>query len=261
MSLSPPLPPDSFSTPFSHLEPLVAQARKTPTASKNRFVLVLVAIAVVGAAGLGWVATRPKGGPVAIDPNLPPAKAEGYLIGREDAPVKIIEFADFECPACGQFATVTEPDVRARLVATGLVSVRFFVFPLPMHKNTWSASNAAACANDQGKFWEMHDRLFYAQDLWNGAATSNPEKKMRGYAEELGLDTKKFNECFDSQVHYPAIKASGDEASARGVNETPSFIIGGKLYPGAMAYDQIKKIVDEELAKLPKSDSGRKGAK
>ena len=189
----------------------MAQARKTPNAAKQRFVLILVVIAVAGAAGLGWVATRPKGSSaVAIDPNLPPAKAEGYLIGREDAPVKIIEFADFECPACGQFATLTEPDVRARLVATGLASVRFFDFPLAMHKNTWSASNAAACADDQGKFWEMHDRLFYAQDLWNGGATSSPEKKMKAFAEELGLDKKKFNECFDSQVHYPRIKASGE---------------------------------------------------
>ena len=240
----------------------MAQARKTPNAAKQRFVLILVVIAVAGAAGLGWVATRPKGSTaVAIDPNLPPAKAEGSLIGREDAPVKIIEFADFECPACGQFATLTEPDVRARLVATGLASVRFYDFPLPMHKNTWSASNAAACADDQGKFWEMHDRLFYAQDLWNGAATSSPEKKMKAFAEELGLDKKKFNACFDSQVHYPRIKASGQEAERRGVTETPSFIIGSTKYAGSLPYDQIKKIVDAELAKMPKADSGKKGAK
>ncbi len=239
----------------------MAQARKTSPAAKNRFVLILVLIAMAGAAGLGWVATRKKGGPVTIDPNLPPATAEGYLLGREDAPVKIIEFADFECPACGQFAMLTEPDIRARLVSAGLVSVRFFDFPLPMHKNTWSASNAAACANDQGKFWEMHDRLFYTQDLWNGQATSSPDKKMKGYAQELGLDMGKFSECYDSQVHYPRIKASGEEAGRRGVNETPSFIIGSKLYSGSLPYDQIKKIVDEELAKMPKTDTGKKGAK
>jgi len=240
----------------------VAQARKTPNAARQRFLLILVVIAVAGAAGLGWLATRPKGAAaVAIDPNLPPAKAEGYLLGREDAPVKIIEFADFECPACGQFATLTEPDVRARLVATGLASVRFFDFPLPMHKNTWSASNAAACADDQGKFWEMHDRLFYAQDLWNGEATSSPEKKMKGFADDLGLDRKKFDECFDSQVHYPRIKASGEEAERRGVTETPSFIIGSTKYAGSMPYDEIKKLVDAELAKMPKADTGKKAAK
>jgi protein-disulfide isomerase len=236
-------------------------ASTKPRASQKRFAFVLVAVAVIGAGVLGYVVTRPKGGPVAVDPNLPPAKAEGYLIGKEDAPVKIIEFADFECPACGQWATLTEPDVRARLIYTGLASIRFYDFPLPMHKNTWAASNAAACASDQGKFWEMHDHLFYAQDLWNGEATSNPGKKMKAFAKELGLDEKKFDECFDSQVHYPRIKASAAEAERRGVDQTPSFIIGGQRYPGNVPYDQIKKLVEAELAKLPKADTAKKGAK
>jgi protein-disulfide isomerase len=236
-------------------------ARTNQKPSQKNFAAILIAIAVVGAAALGYVATRPKAGPVAVDPNLPPAQAEGYLIGKADAPVQIIEFADFECPACGQFATLTEPDVRARLVNTGLASVRFYDFPLPMHKNTWSASNAAACANDQGKFWEMHDRLFYAQDLWNGEATSNPDKKMKGFAEELKLDMAKFETCYDSKVHYPRIKANGAEAERRGVGQTPTFIIGGKMYPGSMPYDQIKKLVDAEIANMPKADTAKKGAK
>lgn len=223
---------------------------KTPTrSSQKQFNFLIIAIAVVGAAALGWVATRSKAKPVAVDPNLPVGTAEGFLLGKADAPVQIIEFADFECPACAQFAMLTEPDVRSRLVNTGLASVRFFVFPLPMHQNTWSASNAAYCANEQGKFWEMHDRLFYTQDLWATQSTSNPEKKMKGYAKDLGLDTGKFDECYDSQRHYPNIKASGLEAEKRGVNETPSFIIGGKKYAGSLPYDEIKKIVDEELAK------------
>lgn len=234
-------------------------ARANP--SPKRFAFALVAIAVVGAATLGYVATRPRGGPVAVDPNLPPGKAEGYLMGKEDAPIKILEFADFECPACGQWAMLTEPDVRARLIYTGIASIRFYDFPLPMHKNTWAASNAAACANDQGKFWEMHDQLFYAQDLWNGAATSSPDRKMRGFAKQLGLDEKKFEECFDSQVHYPRIKANGAEAERLGVAETPSFIIGGQRYPGNMPYDQMKQIVDSALARLPKVDTAGKGGK
>lgn len=221
----------------------------------------LVAIAVVGAGALGYVAIRPKGGPVAVDPNLPPAQAEGYLMGKEDAPVKILEFADFECPACGQWAMLTEPDVRARLIYTGIASIRFYDFPLAMHKNTWAASNAAACASDQGKFWEMHDHLFYAQDLWNGEATSSPDKKMKAFAKELGLDEEKFETCFDSQVHYPRIKANAAEAERLGVAETPSFIIGGQRYPGNMPYDEMKKIVDAELAKLAKADTAAKGTR
>ncbi len=228
-------------------------------ANKSQFTFLLVAIAVIGAAALGWVATRPKGGGQAVDPNMKPGTAKGFLMGSPDAPVKVVEFADFECPACGQFATLTEPDVRERLIKTGQVSIQFFVFPLPMHKNTWPASNAAYCAAEQGKFWEMHDRLFYTQDLWNTEATSSPEKKLKGYAKDIALDEGKFNECFDSQRNYPDIKASGLEAEKRGVDETPTFIIGGKKYPGMIGYDQFKKIVDDELAKLPKADAGKKG--
>ncbi|MBI2407908.1 MAG: DsbA family protein [Gemmatimonadetes bacterium] len=230
-------------------------------ASQKQFTYVIAVIAIIGAGALGWMATRPKSGGTEIDPNLPVGTAEGFVLGKPDAPVQIIEFADFECPACAQFAMLTEPDIRARLIDKGLVSVKFYVFPLPMHKNTWSASNAAFCANEQGKFWEMHDRLFYTQDLWNTLATSNPDKKMKAYAEELGLDASKFNDCYDSQRHYPNIKASGIEAQNRLIDETPSFIIGGKRYPGSLPYDEIKKLVDAELAKVGAADTTKKGAK
>jgi len=236
-------------------------ASTSPRASQKRFVFVLAAIAVVGAGVLGYVATRPKGGGEAIDPNLPVGTAQSFLMGSPDAPVKIVEFADFECPGCGQFATVTEPDVRERLIKTGLVSLQFFVFPLPMHQNTWAASNAAYCANEQGKFWEMHDRLFYTQDLWNTQATSSPDKKMMGYAKDIGLDEGKFEECYASKKHYPNIKASGAEAERVGIERTPTLIIGGKKYVDQLSYDLIKRLVDEEIAKAGKSDTSKKGAK
>ncbi|MDQ8153997.1 MAG: DsbA family protein [Gemmatimonadota bacterium] len=237
----------------------MATAKKP--ASNKQFTYLLVAIAVIGVSALGWVASRPKGGGEAIDPNMPLGTAQGFLMGSPDAPVKIVEFADFECPACAQFATLTEPDVRARLVNTGMASIEFYVFPLPMHDNTWSASNAAYCANEQGKFWEMHDRLFYTQDLWAATATKSPDKKIFGYAKDIGLDESKFEECFDSKRHYPNIKASGAEAERRGIDETPSFIIAGKKYSGSLPYDEIKRLVDEELTRLGKADTTKKGAK
>jgi protein-disulfide isomerase len=233
-------------------------AKANARANKTQFTFLLVAIAVVGAAALGWVATRPKGGGEAIDPNMKPGTAKGFLMGSPDAPVKVVEFADFECPACGQFATLTEPDVRERLVKSGQVSMQFYVFPLPMHQNTWSASNAAYCAGEQGKFWEMHDRLFYTQDLWNGQATTSPEKKMIGYAADIGLDASKFESCFESQKNYGDIKASGAYAEQRGIDETPSFIIGGKKYSGAQSYDMIKKLVDDEISGAGKAAAAKK---
>ena len=157
------------------------------------FWIALGVLALVGITGLSWMVSRPKAVATRLDPSLPAIKSEGYVMGSPSAPVEVIEFADFECPACGQFATVTEPDVRTRLVNTGQVRFRFMDFPLSMHKNTWDASLAAACANDQGKFWEMHDALFANQDRWNGEATSRPRGPIGDLAKGVGLDMSKYN--------------------------------------------------------------------
>jgi protein-disulfide isomerase len=195
-----------------------------------------------------------------VDPTLPPMKAEGYVMGSPTAPVEVIEFADFECPGCGQFATLTEPDVRTNLVNTGKIRIRFMDYPLPMHRNTWDASLAAACANDQGKFWELHDAIFANQDRWNGEATSRPRSVLADYAKQVGLDMSKYDKCMDDDVHRAKVQSHLREAERRQVTSTPTFIIGGKMIPGAIPYDQFKQLVDEELAKAPPADTSAKGA-
>ncbi|HXT47580.1 MAG TPA: thioredoxin domain-containing protein, partial [Gemmatimonadaceae bacterium] len=194
--------------------------------SAQRFYVVLALIAVVGALFIIRAARTPKFTPVATTAPIIPAQAEGYLLGNPNAPVQVMEFADFECPACGNFSVITEPDVRARIVNTGLASYRFFDFPLPMHRNTMAASNAAACAADQGKFWEMHDALFQTQDQWNGEATNNPDKVFKQLAQKLGLNTDAWEKCFDSQAHESRILANQAEGVRRNVQSTPTFVIG-----------------------------------
>ena len=215
------------------------------------FWLALGVVAVLGLGALGYVASRPKVTARTVDPNLPQMKAEGYLIGSPSAPLEVIEFGDFECPGCGQFATVTEPDIRTNLVNTGKIRFRFMDFPLPMHKNTWDASLAAACANDQGKFWQMHDALFQNQDRWNGEVTGKPRPVMHDLAQGLGLDMAKYDACMESEQHRAQIQANLEEGERRQVNSTPTFVIGTRMVPGALYYDQFKQLVDEELAKLP----------
>jgi len=194
--------------------------RPSPVAAAKRggppkgFWMALVAVAVLGVGALSWVATRPKATATKVDPTLPALKAEGYLLGNPNAPVEIIEFADFECPGCGQFATLTEPDIRARMVNTGQVRMRFMDFPLDIHKNTWDASLAASCANEQGKFWEMHDLIFQNQDRAN-------------------------------------VQANLKEGERRQVSQTPTFIIGDQKIPGAIPFDTFRKLVDVELTKYP----------
>jgi protein-disulfide isomerase len=211
------------------------------------FFWVLGLIALVGVAAIGYVATKPKSAPaetidVADTTNAGPA--QGYLRGKVDAPVKILEYADFECPSCGGWATVTEPDVRSRIVDAGLANLTFYDFPLTQHRNTVAASNAAACADEQGKFWEMHDRIFQAQDEWNGEATDSPKAFFKRYAGEVGLDVAKWESCFDARKYQKRISANLADGIRRGVNSTPTFVIGNKLYPGMRSYDELKRIVD-----------------
>ena len=215
------------------------------------FWIALVVMAVIGVGALSWMSSRPKTTSTTIDPTLPPMKAQGYVLGSPTAPVEVIEYADFECPSCGQFAALTEPDIRTRLINTGKLRMRFLDFPLSMHKNTWDASLAASCANDQGKFWEMHDQIFATQDKWNGEATSNPRKPLGALAKGLGLDMAKYDSCMDAETHRAQIQANLQEGERRGISSTPSFIIGGQLIPGALPFDQFNKLVEAELAKSP----------
>jgi protein-disulfide isomerase len=219
--------------------------------SPQRFYWVLGLVVVVGALFIVRAAQAPKVRANVTTAPITPAQAEGYLMGNADAPVQIMEFADFECPACGNFAVITEPDVRNRIVNAGLASYRFFDFPLPMHKNTMAASNAAACAADQGKFWEMHDMLFRNQPEWNTEATDNPKKIFLGYVKSMGLNTDTWEKCFDAQTHQSRILANQAEGNRRKVQSTPTFVIGTRLIPGAMSYDVFKAYVDSAAKEAP----------
>lgn len=226
-------------------------SRSQAKANLNRFYALLVLVAVVGGTFIAYQMTRPKAAVQTVDPSTPLPKAEGYVIGNPNAPLQVIEFADFECPACANFATITEPDVRKRLVETGKISIRFIDFPLPIHKNTWDASNAAACANEQGKFWEMHDQIFSTQDRWGGIATSRPKGELKSLAQAIGLDVGKWESCFDERKFNLNVVANQKEGERRLVSQTPTFIIGSRMLPGSLSYDTFKAYVDSALAAMP----------
>lgn len=222
---------------------VVRNASSRPTG----FYYILGAIALAGASILAFTVLRKPAAPVGAEIAYDPATsgpAQGYTLGNPDAPVQIIEFADFECPGCAQFATVTEPDVRTRIVEAGLASFTFYDFPLPQHRNTMAAHNAAACADDQGRFWQMHDRIFMGQAEWNTQATSNPKPIFEGYASDVGLNVGVWETCFDSRKHQGRVMANMAEGERRRVGSTPTFIIGTRMYPGALPYDMIRALVD-----------------
>ena len=233
------------------------KAARNASSRPTGFYIVLSALALAGIGVLAYVVTRPKAAPEAASISSDTAKAgpaQGYTTGNANAPVKIIEFGDFECPQCARFVTLTEPDMRKRLIETGVVSFTYFDFPITnLHRNTQAASNAAACADEQGKFWQMHDRLFDGQDQWNGEATSSPGDVFRSYATEIGLNVDAWQKCFDAQKYQSRVAGNFAEGVRRNINATPSFIIGDSLYTGALPYDQLKSIVDSVRARAARA--------
>ena len=226
--------------------------------SKKPFFLILAAVAVIGAILIA-MQTRGSGPSPQLVTELPPGaagQARPYVYGKPDAPVTISEFADFECPACAQFATLTEPDVRKRLADAGQVSFRFYDFPLDQHRNSVLASLSAACADDQNKFWEMHDRIFAGQDAWatrpgESAASANRRgsRLFAEYARAIGLDEAAWSSCVEEQRHLGRIGANRQLGIQRQVRSTPTFIVGNQMIPGALSYDALKRLVDTALAR------------
>lgn len=230
----------------------VVKASKKSSTSTRAFYLIIAAIAVVGVAALTYLSTRPKNVATVsqIDTTLPKVESHGYVMGSPNAPLEVTEFGDFECPACGNFALLTEPEIRKRFVDAGQVRWRFVDDPLAMHKNTWQASRAAACADEQGKFWPFHDMLYQTQDQWNGEATDNPDKFMKQYARQLGLNTQQFDQCVDSKKYQAKIQAHAALAEQRKIMQTPTFLIGTQQVAGSQPYDMMAKTINEELAKV-----------
>jgi protein-disulfide isomerase len=233
--------------------------RKTPgvvkashSGSKRGFYLLIAVVAIAGIGALSYLSGQSKKStPIAIDPSLPPIKSQGYVMGSATAPLEVTEFGDFECPACNQFAEITEPDVRAQFVNTGRIRFRFIDFPLVnVHRNTLNASVAAACADEQGQFWPMHDILYAKQDVWNGEATTNPDKVIKGLAHAIpGIDGGKFDLCLDTRHALGKVQSHMQLAMDRKIERTPTLIIGSKEF-GAIGIDEFKQAVDEELAAL-----------
>ncbi len=208
------------------------------------FYFGLGAVAVAGGAWI-WMAKAPAGGTTtSVNPDLAGIATgfEGYLLGADSAPVEVIEYADFQCPACAQFAILTMPDVRRRLINTGLVRWRFRDFPLPMHDKANVAHLAAACAGEQGRFWEMHDQLYYNHGVW--VRERRAERKFRDFARAVGVELKRYDACIKEGRYAARIAGTKNDGVALGVSSTPTLVIGGLMVAGSIRYDSLRTLVD-----------------
>lgn len=226
------------------------RSRRARSASSRPtwFYLLLAGIAAAGVGGLAYVAFRPTA-PAGLPAGQLPANldelgpAQPYVKGDTAAPVEIQEFADFECPSCAHYAILTAPDVRARIVETGRANLKYYDLPLPQHLHSYPASHAAACADEQGRFWEMHDQLYANQERWATRRVNNPRTIFRDLARGIGLDVRQWEQCYDSQKYQQRIDANHAESVRLGVNSTPTFIINGQVLRGALSYDQLNAAV------------------
>jgi protein-disulfide isomerase len=175
--------------------------------------------------------------------------ADNPSLGKPDAPVTIIEFSDYECPFCRRFFQNTLPALKTDYVDTGKARYVFRDFPLDrIHPHARKAAEAAHCAGDQSKYWEMHDRLFQ-----NGALGII---NLKGYARDLGLDLAVFEACLDEGKYAAEVDKDAADGAASGVTGTPSFFIGktgsdgtieGTLIRGAQAITAFKQEIDRLL--------------
>ncbi len=164
-----------------------------------------------------------------------------YVKGSKNAKVQIIEYSDYECPYCFRH-TATMQQIAKEY--GDKVAIVFRNFPLSFHENAQKAAEAAECAGLQGKFWEMHDKLF---DLNEGGGLGNDEFKKA--AAGLGLNTGEFNSCLDNGDMAQKIANDMLGAQKAGISGTPGTFINGKLLSGALPYEQFKSEIDAALDK------------
>jgi len=182
-----------------------------------------------------------------LEPLRMQVAAVGPAKGPESAPVTIVEFSDFECPFCSR-VNPTLDDVMKNY--GDKVRIVFRQFPLPMHSNAKKAGEASLCADDQGKFWEMHDALFADQKALGIDA-------LKAKAVNLSLDASVFDECLDSGKYAQQVETDLEEGAAAGVTGTPAMFVNGRFISGAVPYDQLSAVIDEELAAVMASTSSK----
>lgn len=183
-------------------------------------------------------------------PSADPAKPDDdATLGEKDAPVTLIEFVDYQCPFCKRFFDQTFSQLKTEYVDTGKIKLVMRDFPLSFHQNAQKASEATECAEEGGKFWEMHDLLFAKQDEWASSTTANDLFKQ--YAASLGLG-KTFDSCLDTGKHAQEVQKDLSDGTTAGINGTPGFwVIGkdgrGQQISGAVPFSNFKTVIDSLL--------------
>ncbi|WP_053057702.1 DsbA family protein [Rubrobacter aplysinae] len=166
-------------------------------------------------------------------------------LGDEDAPVTMVEYSDFQCPYCGQFAREVEPDLVEEYVKNGTLNIQWRDFPY-LGQESVNAALAAREAQEQGSFWEYHEALYENQDSVNSGAFS--DDNLKSLAEEVGIDPGKVEESLTSSEHEAAVSRDFEKGQGMGITGTPTFIINGQTIVGAQPKEEFERVIEEAAA-------------
>ena len=232
--------------------------RKPAPRGRSSLAPLYAILGVVALGGIGLLLYQFTGGggkpviapvPVVMD-QAKLNRVQGTSVGRADAPVVIYEFADFQCPGCGQFASMVAPLIKERLVQPGKVRYVYYDFPLiQLHQNAFLAARAGRCAGEQGKFWEFHDVIYGQQPNWS--AEADPSDLFVEYGVRAGADEGRFEECLRSDRYAKEVSESMELGKSLGVGGTPTLIVNGRRLATTPNFADLKKMVDEAIAGTP----------
>jgi protein-disulfide isomerase len=211
----------------------------------KRFYALFAVLALAGIGILAYLLLKPSTISIPANVTVQPADTSGfrgYIKGSSNAPIEITEFADYQCPFCQTFATLQMPTIEDRLIQSGRLRWRYRDFPLQQHPFARLAAHSAACADEQGKYWEQHQRIYESQSEWAAARDAVP--LFRNYAKASGLDLGRYDACMKAGKFAGRIQASYNEGVQLGVSSTPTLLVGNRLYRGRLDSDAIIRMVD-----------------
>lgn len=207
---------------------------------KRTYAIISAALALIVIGGILVFTTDTASSPSSV-PNVISedklASADSYSQGPTGAPVRIVEFSDFECPACGAMYPVLKKVLPAY---EGKVRFTYRNFPLTQHKHSRSAAEAAEAAGLQGKFWEMHDKIFENQSAME-------DKDLEKYASELGLNMDKFRSDWRSDAVKQKVERDVKTATQLNVNSTPTFYINGMQLAGGISEPGLRAEIEKRI--------------
>lgn len=201
------------------------------------------------AAGCGNTTSREPRAPAHADTGAPrrvvvqgvDLTGIGYDRGSATAPVVVVDFSDFGCPYCGQFARETYPSIDKEFVQTGKVFFKYVPFVVGMFPNGKQAARAAECAGDQGRFWPMYERLYAAQPAWKGTIDARP--LFARYAAAGNVTSSQFASCYARNDVHPRTARANAAAGRLDVRVTPTFFVNGHLVEGALPLPQFRQLL------------------